>query len=186
MCCDGISSARRSACLFSSIFSQSFSYCILFVRPQHSQYRSARTFKPSALDIVMGTLSDITAYAGNTMKRQSNSSTGYQSLGSPSSVKKTADKENAGQAKSPHFMTPTLSSSIQYVATTSVTPQPSPKLGDPKSNTAWMKSAAKRVGLRRIGDGTPRSKKEGQLKSPKTISFPDKVNLSSDSHQIRY
>ena len=46
-----------------------------------------------------------------------------------------------------------------------------------QSSNAWVKSAAKRVGLRRAGDGTPRSRKEGLLEQSKGISFPDKVCL---------
>ena len=131
----------------------------------------------------MGTLTDITARAGNTMKRQSSSSMGYQSLDSPTSIKKPAEKENSAKSKSPHFMTPTFSSSLQSAATTNVTPVPSAKSSKAESNNAWMKSAAKRVGFRRTGDGTPRSKKEESSKYSKTISFPDKVCLSSDSFQ---
>ena len=125
----------------------------------------------------MGTLTDITARAGNTMRRQSNSSTGYQSLDSPKSTKKPAEKENLPTSRSPHFMTPTFSSSLQSATVTNLTPVPSTKSSKVESNNAWMKSAAKRVGFRRTGDGTPRSKKEGPPKSSKTISFPDKVCL---------
>ena len=126
----------------------------------------------------MGTLTDITVRAGNTMRRQSNSSTGYQSLDSPKSTKKPAEKENLLKPRSPHFMTPTFSSSLQSATTTNLTPVPSTKTSKVENNNAWMKSAAKRVGFRRTGDGTPRSKKEGPPKSSKTIIFPDKVCLS--------
>ena len=72
-------------------------------------------------------------------------------------------------------MTPTFSS-LQSV--------PSTKSTKAESSNAWMKSAAKRVGFRRNGDGTPRSKKEGPPKELKTISFPDKVRLRTLTRQV--
>lgn len=128
----------------------------------------------------MGHLADITARAGNTMKRQSNSSMGYQSLDSPTSTKKPAENENSGKSRSPHFMTPTFSFSSQSVAATNITPVSSTKSSKAESNNAWMNSATKRVGLRRTSEGT-RSKKEGPTKTSKSITFPDKVHLSQDS-----
>ena len=80
-------------------------------------------------------------------------------------------------------MTPTLSSSLQSVATTNLTPLSSTKSSRAEGNNAWVKSAAKRVGFRRAGDGTPRSKKEGLLKGSKTVSFPDKVCVDPNSYQ---
>lgn len=124
----------------------------------------------------MGTLSDITAKASNTIKRQSTLSMGYQTLESPAAK----EKENARKPKSPHFMTPTYASTKQSVP-------PSPQSAE-RSNTpvaskpvkaeghGWAKTAANRVGFpNRTGDGTPRSKKEALMKQPKAISFPDKV-----------
>lgn len=123
----------------------------------------------------MGTLSDITAQATNTIKCRSHSSAGYQILQSPAGM----EKENLGKS-SPHFMTPTYSSSKQSVAVHGKSdgkssPATSLKPIKGESSSAWMKSAAKRVGFRRTGDGTPRSKKEALAKQPKAISFPDKV-----------
>ena len=126
----------------------------------------------------MGTLTDITARASNTMKPQTKSSMGYQSLDSPISAEKPGEKENTDKSSPPHFMTPTFSSSSQSTATTHITPVSSTKSSRAETNNAWMKSAARRVSFRRPGDGTPRSKKEGPPKSSKTISFPDKVPLS--------
>ena len=134
----------------------------------------------------MGTLTDITARAGNTMKRQSTSSMGYQSLDSPTSAKTPAQKENSTKSKSPHFMTPTFSSSSQSIATTTATPVPLTKSSKGEGSNAWMKSAAKRVGLHRTTNGTPRSKKEGPAKKLKTISFPDKVCHSLYHYYIHY
>ena len=128
----------------------------------------------------MGTLSDITAQASNNIKRRSNSSMGYQTLQSPASM----EKENLGKSRSPHFMTPTFSSSKQSVAANlkdedrSSTPVP-PRPIKAEGNNAWMKSAAKCVGFRRNMDGAPRSRKESPLRQVNTISFPDKVRSSS-------
>lgn len=124
----------------------------------------------------MGALSDITAQASNNLKRCSNSSLGYQTLQSPASM----EKENLGKSRSPHFMTPTLSSSKQSVATKTKNddhpsrPVPARPIKAEGSN-AWTKSAAKRVGFRRAGDGTTRSRKESPLRQVNPISFPDKV-----------
>ena len=127
------------------------------------------------------------------MKRQSTYSMGYQSLDSPTSAKKPAENENSVKSKSPHFMTPTFSSSLQSAAVngkehdhndSNITPVPS-KSAKAESSNAWMKSAAKRVGFRRIADGTPRSKKEGLPKNSKTVSFPDKVCHTSDCYYTR-
>ena len=128
----------------------------------------------------MGTLTEITERAGNAMKRQSNSSMGYQSLDSPNPASKSAEKENSVKSKSPHFMTPTFSSSLQSVTTASITPIPSTNFTKAEGSNTWMKSAAKRVGFRRTGDGTPRSKKEGPPKNIRMVSFPDKVCFTSD------
>ena len=122
----------------------------------------------------MGTLSDITSQAGNTIKRRSPLSSGYQALQSPAQM----EKENLGKSRSPHFMTPTFSSSKQSViakakpddrAPTPVSTRPI----KPEGNNAWVKSAVMRVGFR------PHSKKELPSKQAKTISFPDKVGSSN-------
>ncbi len=127
----------------------------------------------------MGTLSDITAQATNNIRRRSPSTIGYQVLQSPAGM----DKENHSKSRSPHFMTPTFSSSKQSVsangrsdASTSTPMSTKPVKGD--GNNAWMKTAAKRVGFHRNGDGTPRSKKEAFAKPKKAISFPDKVQYN--------
>ena len=125
----------------------------------------------------MGTLSDITAQASNNVKRRSNSSMGYQTLRSPASM----EKENLGKSRSPHFMTPTFSSSKQSLAVDTkhdypATPVPARPIKAEGGN-AWMKSAAKRVGFRRPGAGTPRN--ESPLRQVNTVSFPDKVCLLS-------
>ena len=116
----------------------------------------------------MGALSDITAQATNTIKRRSSSSTGYQRLQSPVGM----EKENLGKS-SPHFMTPTYSSS-KKPDTKSYSTSASAKPKQDEGSNKWMKSAAKKVGFR-TADGTPRSKKEGVARQTKTLNFPDKV-----------
>ena len=122
----------------------------------------------------MGKLSDITARASNTGKRQSSNPKGYRPL-------KSIQKENIIEPESPNFMSPTISSSRQ-----SSSPRPnsqnSPVPPNPvkADSNAWMKGAAKRVGVPRRtsgGDGMPRSRKESlKMRQPKkAISFPDKV-----------
>jgi len=129
----------------------------------------------------MGTLNDITSQATNTIKRRSNASMGYQTLQSPASE----EKENLAKSRSPHFMTPTFSSSKQFTATktrNNETPS-APVASKPikaDSSNAWMKTAAKRVGFNRTAvtpRSMPRSKKEVQkhMAAINAISFPDKV-----------
>lgn len=122
----------------------------------------------------MGTLTDITAKANNAIKRQSGDMMASQALNSP------ASSENLGKSKSPHFMTPTVASSKQSVPSfkkaydSTVTPS---SLTSSKGS-GWMASAAKRVGINRTGDPTPRPRKEDHSKHPKTpsaLTFPDKV-----------
>ena len=128
----------------------------------------------------MGTLTDITTQANNAINRLSNSSPGYHNLSS------SGEKENLAKPKSPHFMTPTFSSSKQSVAVKGkspdrdLTPVPA-KSSKADGGNVWMKSAAKRVGIRGRGDGTPRSKKGGSSKQTKAISFPDKVSALNHS-----
>jgi len=129
----------------------------------------------------MGALNDITSQATNTIKNRTNSSMGYQALHSPASE----EKENLAKSRSPHFMTPTFSSSKQSNTTntsnddTPSAPMPSKPIKADDSK-AWMKSAAKRVGFDRTAV-TPRSmpwsKKEAQrhMAAVNAISFPDKV-----------
>ena len=124
----------------------------------------------------MGTLTDITAKANNAIKRQSGDMMASQALKTPS------PSETLGKPKSPHFMSPTVSSSKQSVPASKTvqdrTSTPS-SLTSGKGN-GWMASAAKRVGINRSGDGTPRSRKEGLRKIPKTpsaLTFPDKVRV---------
>lgn len=125
----------------------------------------------------MGKLTDITAQATNTPRIPLHSSPGHQKLQSPAGM----GKENFGKPRSPHFMTPTLSSSKQNNTASpeakGITPVSEP--ARPIKVDGMMKSAAKRVGFRRAGDGTPRSKKEGLAKQSKAISFPDKVSSVS-------
>lgn len=122
----------------------------------------------------MGKLSDITmnaSNAGNAGKRLSSASMGYQTLDDNTS-------ESLGK-KTPRFMSPTVSSTKQVNAKPSTaqrnTPTPLTSSAKARASGNWMSSAAKRVGLNRASDGTPRSKKEPSLKQPKAISFPDKV-----------
>ena len=112
----------------------------------------------------MGTLTEITAQANYSIMRRSPSTLGYQCLQASTDM----EKENPSKSNSPHFMSPTLSSAKQMALS---------KSAKSESNNAWMKSAAKRVGFRRGGNGAPRSKKEEISKPSKAISFPDKVCL---------
>ena len=118
----------------------------------------------------MGKLSDITMNASNTGKRLSASSMGYQTLDDPS--------ENLGK-NTPRFMSPTVSSTKQTNSRPSnghgSTSTPLTSSAKARASGNWMSSAAKRVGIHRVGDGTPRSRKEALAKQPKAISFPDKV-----------
>ncbi len=125
----------------------------------------------------MGKLTDITAQATNTPKHHLHSPPGHRTFQSPAGM----EKENLGKSRSPHFMTPTLSSSKQTVAanTEARGPTPAPEPARPVKVDGKMKSAAKRVGFRRAGDGTPRSRKEGLAKQVQAISFPDKVSSAS-------
>ena len=88
------------------------------------------------------------------------------------------DKENLGKTRSPHFMTPTLSSfkqSLTKNVKNDLASSPVPlETTNPEESNAWMKSAAKRVGFRRVKDGTPRSK-DIPSQNAGAINFPDKV-----------
>ena len=123
-------------------------------------------FPPTSMN--MGKLSEITMNASNG-KRLSASSMGYQTLDDSS--------ENLGK-KAPRFMSPTVSSTKQTNVRPNghgSTPSPLTSSAKARANGNWMSSAAKRVGLNRVGDGTPRSRKEALAKQPKALSFPDKV-----------
>ena len=118
----------------------------------------------------MGKLSDITMNASNAGTRLSSSSMGYQTLDDSS--------ENLGK-QVPRFMSPTVSSTKQSTSRPAnghaSTPTALTSSAKARASGNWMSSAAKRVGLNRVGDGTPRSRKEALAKQPKAISFPDKV-----------
>lgn len=122
----------------------------------------------------MGSLTEITAETSNPAKRRSNALANLKGLNS------TRLHENSGKRGSPKFMAPTLSSANQNAAN-------SPKLQDSLTppvatsskihGSSWMVSAARRVGFKRSGDGTPRSRKEGP--SPRPVPFPDQVRAFS-------
>ena len=120
----------------------------------------------------MGTLTDITGNASKTSKRDSTASMASQALSG------VLPSENLGK-KLPHFMSPTVSSYKQTTSKTAKSSNPAspPSTGSSKQAGSgnWMSSAAKRVGFSRVGNGTPRSKKEGRSKQSKAVSFPDKV-----------
>lgn len=120
----------------------------------------------------MGTLTDITGNASNVSKRTSAASTASQALSS------VAAGENLGK-KPLHYMSPTVSSTKQTASRPSSLSNraltPSAPASKQVGSGNWMASAAKRVGFSRVGDGIPRSKKEGLGKQSKGVIFPDKV-----------
>lgn len=130
----------------------------------------------------MGKLTDVTAQATNTPNQHLSSLPGHQTLQSLRGM----GKENLGKSRSPHFMTPTYSSSKQNSAanTHSKGPTSTAEPARPIKIDGMMKSAAKRVGFRLAGDGTPRSRKEGLAKQTKAISFPDKVSQAIQSDLV--
>ncbi|KAL8673572.1 MAG: hypothetical protein Q9168_002004 [Polycauliona sp. 1 TL-2023] len=127
----------------------------------------------------MGTLTDITATAQNKQLRSVDSP--IPILGTPK------DAPSEGHVKG-NFMSPTITSSKKANASTTskdaIRNSTPTSLKLEKASTAkWMTSAARRVGLRRIGgDGTPRSKKEGRSNSSNAVTFPDKLSNSSRSN----
>lgn len=127
----------------------------------------------------MGVLTDITAKANNNIAKRSSSSTSISIASNTQALNFTNPDENLTKAKSPRYMSPTLSSTQQTATKLSKlhdrdsTP---PSSSNKAQGSNWMSSAAKRVGFRRGGDGTPRTGKAGI--SSKTISFPDKVHKS--------
>lgn len=125
----------------------------------------------------MGTLTDITSSAGNKQLR---------SVHSPMQTPKSAPSQSEGQVKG-NFMSPTTASSKKANATptskdeTRNSTPTSIKL-EKASTAKWVTSAARRVGLRRVGgDGAPRSKKETSKSSGHAVTLPDKVRHSIKS-----
>ena len=139
---------------------------------QHQYPSIALGVEPLQSVCRMGTLTDITGNTSGTSKRRSTTPMASQALSG------MASSENLGK-KPPHFMSPTLSSTKQATSKPSKVSNrnstPSASSSKPPSSGNWMSSAAKRVGFGRVGDGTPRSKKEGPSKQSKAVSFPDKV-----------
>lgn len=129
---------------------------------------------PSLSILKMSSLTEITAETSNPAKRRSNASANLKALNS------TRLHENFGKRRSPKFMAPTLSSANQNTAN-SLKPQDplTPPLAASSRihGSSWMVSAAKRVGFKRGGDGTPRSRKGGL--SPRPVIFPDQVRAFS-------
>lgn len=124
----------------------------------------------------MGTLTDITPNAKVINKRQaSNLST------SQAPDAKKGNGKNVPKARSPHFMSPTFSSSNQSAAKLGkerdlASPSSSSIAAAQTSRSNWMVSAVRRVGLNRVGDGMPRSRKEGLLSKAATLQ--DQVSVS--------
>lgn len=118
----------------------------------------------------MGSLTEIKAETSTPAKRRSNASANLKSLNS------TKLRENFGKRGSPKFMAPTLASANQNIAS-SPKPQdpltPSSEKSTKIHGSSWMVSAAKRVGFKRGGDGTPRSRKGGL--SPRPVILPNQV-----------
>ena len=89
------------------------------------------------------------------------------------------DKENLGDSGSPHFMTPTVSSSKQSTTMNIENNRPSSTLplkpSKAEGGNAWVRSAAKRVGFRRNDNDTPRLKKEALSKPAGNTGFPSRV-----------
>lgn len=129
----------------------------------------------------MGTLTDITTHANNVKGRKREPSR----LTKTSTTLTSHDDENIANVKvptpkynnSPRFMSPT-------VASTSQAATPLAKAGDRTSTPTsfgstkgrnWVASAVKRVGMRRSGDGTPRSKKEVSPQNANGLTTSDNV-----------
>ena len=97
----------------------------------------------------MGILTDITAKANNTLAQSRES--------------KKLGKERSG---TPHFMSPTISSNNQSGRTPTNTDDrtatPISITSAKDRATSWMVSAKRVVGISYVGDGIPRSKKEGK------------------------
>lgn len=124
----------------------------------------------------MGTLIDITSNANVINKRQASNLSPSQA-----SNAKKGNGKNVPKARSPHFMSPTFSSSNQSATKISkerdkASPSSSSFAADQTSRSNWMVSAVRRVGLNRVGDGMPRSRKEGLLS--KATALQDKVSVS--------
>ena len=83
----------------------------------------------------------------------------------------------SAKSKSPHFMSPTISSSKQVVAKSvkeqaKISP-PSALTSSHTKPTQWIASAVRRVGFTRGSDSAPRFRKEST--SANAVTFPDKV-----------
>ncbi|KAL8961135.1 MAG: hypothetical protein Q9193_002270 [Seirophora villosa] len=119
----------------------------------------------------MGTLVDITFKTANKNLRND---------GSPSQTPKNTPAHSELTVRG-NFMTPTMSSSKKTTADSTSkgerrTSTPTSTEVEKAVTGKWMASAAKRVGLRRVGaDGTPRSKKEGSKQSRHVLTLPDKL-----------
>ncbi|MCJ1462421.1 hypothetical protein MMC07_001022 [Pseudocyphellaria aurata] len=128
----------------------------------------------------MGVLTDITAKANNSNAKRSSSSTSISIASNTQAQYSTKTDEDRTKAKSPRYMSPTLSSTQQTAAKASKAHDhdstPSSSCNKTQGNN-WMSSAAKRVGFRRSGDGTPRTDKAGI--SSRTMCFPDKLATTS-------
>ncbi|KAL8735502.1 MAG: hypothetical protein Q9181_002774 [Wetmoreana brouardii] len=128
--------------------------------------------------VEMGTLTDITFKTINKDMRNG---------GSPMQLSSNAPSQSAGKRKG-NFMSPTMASttkgnpfSTSKVDTRASTPS-SIKI-EKAATGKWMTSAARRVGLRRVGgDGIPRSKKEGSKMAQNAVSFPDKLSVSPNAN----
>lgn len=124
----------------------------------------------------MGTLTDITSKANNINPRRPEAV--------PMKPFTPSQDENLASPK-PRFMSPTIASTNQNSTPVQASNRPSspvPQSVDKsRPGKRWIASAAKRVGLMSVsGDGTPRSRKEGQPKST-VLTFPDKVNDAINS-----
>ena len=122
----------------------------------------------------MAALADITTKANNTNSKVADTSTKSYVVSTGATKDETPDA-----AKSPRFMSPTVASIKQGVARpVKVQDQILPLssvLSTHSRRANWMASAAKRVGLSRVSNGTPHSKKEGP--AVRAAAFPDKVCL---------
>ncbi|KAL8785034.1 MAG: hypothetical protein Q9213_003627 [Squamulea squamosa] len=128
----------------------------------------------------MGTLTDITSKASNKNLR---------SVNSPIRTSKDVPSQSDNHVKG-NFMSPTMASTKKANINNATPPTnngtrtstPTSIKLEKASTAKWMTSAARRVGLRRVGgDGTPRSKKEGLKASTNAVTFPDKLSASSRS-----
>ena len=85
----------------------------------------------------------------------------------PSSRTMSSGFQDTNVQNSPRFMSPTVLSASKQIPKTSIV-----------NKGKWINSAAKRVGLKRVANSAPRSRKETMKQQTKGIAFPDKVSLS--------